>query len=79
MKTPYQRYSMWNVGYSYNPRNRNNSVSPTPVTGILAINLTLQFPLTQSGWKRLEENIKFHHPQHELIKMLSATPIIEDV
>lgn len=42
---------------------------------IQTIELTLQYPLTQSGWERLTKTLEMQTLGYGLVRLLAATPM----
>lgn len=78
MAEKYQRFENWMVAFRSNVILRNGQVSSTERINSERAKLTLQFPLTAGGWKRLEELVRQHHPELGFLKLLAATPFIPE-
>lgn len=67
----FQRYSNWKAAAVVtHPGGRINMVVSTII-------ITLQFPVTQTGWKRIEDTLKYDAPGC-LVTLLALTPYEPD-
>ena len=74
----YQRIALWQCSFAARPKLRNYTFSDKDTLLTDHVALTLQFPLTASGWKRLQDKLEIQHPNYGFIRLLAATPLQEE-
>lgn len=71
----YQRFNLWRCAFSANAKLRNYTYSDKPLLLTDDIKLTLQFPLNNTSWKRLQDHLEVVHPNFGMHKLIAATPL----